>query len=31
VGAVADIVVLDAATLQLQQVWIEGVALKVND
>jgi N-acetylglucosamine-6-phosphate deacetylase len=27
-GAVADIVVLDAATLQLQQVWIEGVALK---
>ena len=26
-GAVADIVVLDAATLQLQQVWVEGVAL----
>jgi N-acetylglucosamine-6-phosphate deacetylase len=28
VGAVADIAVLDAATLQLQQVWIEGIALK---
>ena len=28
VGAVADIVVLDAATLQLQQVWVEGQALK---
>jgi N-acetylglucosamine-6-phosphate deacetylase len=27
-GAVADIVVLDAATLQLQQVWIEGELLK---
>jgi N-acetylglucosamine-6-phosphate deacetylase len=27
-GAVADIVLLDAATLQLQQVWIEGLALK---
>jgi N-acetylglucosamine-6-phosphate deacetylase len=26
-GAVADIVVLDAATLHLQQVWVEGVAL----
>jgi N-acetylglucosamine-6-phosphate deacetylase len=28
VGAVADIVVLDAATLQLRQVFVEGVALK---
>ncbi len=27
VGAVADIVGLDAATLQLQQVWVEGEAL----
>ncbi len=27
-GAVADIVVLDAATLQLQQVWVEGEPLK---
>ncbi len=28
VGAVADIVVLDAATLHLQQVWVEGEQLK---
>ncbi len=27
-GAVADIVVLDAATLHLQQVWVEGEPLK---
>ncbi len=29
-GAVADVLVLDAATLQLQQVWVEGEAIELG-